>query len=440
MTTLNLKINKLKKDSKNQFELSVEAPAELSGKHYMLALRDISNKIDVPGFRKGKVPRNIVEKQVGVGYISQRAFESVFYYILAQAALQEKLDIVDVVEISSFELLPEKPLTFSVLVEIRPEVKLGKYKDLKVKAKNISYDKELFVKKTLDRIANNFVTYNKSSDSKVKEGDLVTIDFEGKFEDGTEVPGGKAENFKAVLDRDKFLPEFVDKLKGSKEGDCKEILITFPENYSTGFSDKKATFNVKVSLIEEKVLPAIDDGLAKQVDMENLVMLKDKVLENMIEIQESASKREFENNLVEEIVKSSKFELSDSMIEKETNFLLKDVKAQCEKNNVKWDEFKNDQKNNELFEKTREAAIKRISIDLVLNAIIKKEELSVSSEDLGKELTSRINQMGEKYKYLENDSSFRNTVEMVLLRNKAVDFLLQNNQALWEESKTDIPE
>ena len=304
MTTLNLKVNKLKKDNKNQLELSIEAPAEISGKHYMLALKDVSNKIDVPGFRKGKVPRNIIEKQVGVGYISQRAFEGVFYYILAQAALQEKIDIVDVVEISSFELLPEKPLIFSVLVEIRPEVKLAKYKDLKVKAKKILYDKELFIEKTLERISNNFVTYNKAPNLKVKEGDLVTIDFEGKFEDGTEVPGGKAENFQAILDKDKFLPEFVDKLKGSKEGEDKEISVTFPENYSTGFSGKKATFNVKIGLIEEKILPAIDDNLAKQVGMENLTMLKDKILENMIEIQESSSKRDFENNLVDEIVKS----------------------------------------------------------------------------------------------------------------------------------------
>ncbi len=438
MSETKLKVNLSKKEAKNHLEVFVEASTEISNKHYMLTLRDISNKIDIPGFRKGKVPREIVEKQVGVGYVSQHAFEGIFYQLLGQAAVQEKLDIVDIVEISSFELLPDKPLTFKVIVELKPEIKLGKYKNLKVKAKKIQYDKKLFIEKTLEKLANNFVSYKKSFDAKLKEGDLVTLDFEGKFEDGTDVPGGKAENYQSILDKQKFLPDFVDKLIGAKVGDTKKVVISFPENYAEGFSGKNATFTVKVNAIEEKQLPVINDEFAKQLSVESLDVLNEKIVSNMIELQESASNRELENNIVQEIVDASKFDLSESMIEKEIIFLLKDVKTQSEKAGVNWVDFIADPKNKALLDKAREAAIKRISIDLVLNAIVKKEGIVVTPEELGSELKARIDQLGEKYNYLENDASFRNTVEMVLLRNKAVDFLLKNNEAVWEATPTTV--
>lgn len=438
MSETKLKVNTAKKETKNHMEVVVEAPSELSNKHYMLTLRDISTKIDIPGFRKGKVPKEIVEKQVGVGYVSQQAFEGVFYQLLGQAAIQEKLDIVDIVEISSFELSPDKPLTFKVIVELKPEIKLGKYKNLKVKAKKIQYDKKLFIEKTLEKLASNFISYKKSSDAKLKEGDLVTLDFEGKFEDGVEVPGGKAENYQSILDKQKFLPDFVDKLVGAKAGDTRDVVISFPENYAEGFSGKKATFHVKVNAVEEKQLPDINDDFAKQIGVESLEALTEKIVANMIELQETASGRELENNIVQEIVDASKFDLSESMIDKEVSFLLKDVKAQSEKVGLNWVDFKADPKNKELLDKAKEAAIKRISIDLVLNAIVKKEEIIVTPEELANELKSRIEQLGEKYKYLENDASFRNTVEMVLLRNKAVDFLLKNNEAAWEATPTTV--
>ncbi|MBI3589915.1 MAG: trigger factor [Candidatus Melainabacteria bacterium] len=435
---MNLKIEKSKKPEQNKIELSVEAPLEIAEKTYHTVIRNISENIDIPGFRKGKAPREMVEKQVGVPYISQKAFESVFYEILHNVSTQEKLDIVDVIEISSFELLPGKPLTFKVIVELKPEVKLGKYVDLKVKAKKIIYDKELFIQKTLEKIANNFITFKKITDGNVKEGDLVTLDFEGKFEDGTEVPGGKAENFQALLDRDKFLPDFVDKLKGVKVGDTKEITITFPENYLTGFPSKKANFKVKINSIEEKILPEINDEFAKKVGIDNLKLLKEKIVEQMQQLQEIGSQREFENKVVDQIVKDSKYEIPETMIEKEINYLLQDVKMQCEKSGINWSDFKSDPKNKELFDKATQAAKNRISIDLILNAIVKKENIIATGEEVSNEMQNRIGQLGEKYKHLQNDKAFINSIHLVALRNKAIDFLIKNNKPVWEEELTSV--
>lgn len=441
MTEINqkkLKVSKNSKSSLNELELYVEAPLEFSEKAYGLALRDITNNIDIPGFRKGKAPREIVEQKATKGYISQKAFEAVFYDLLADVAIQEKLDIVDVIEISSFELLPEKPLTFKVLVELKPEIKLGKYKNLEVKARKIVYDKEIFIQKTLEKIANKLVTFNKITDRSVKEGDQITVDFEGKFDDGTEVPGGKAEGFVATLDKEKFLPEFVDKLKGTKIGETREVIITFPENYAQGFSGKKAKFKLNVLNIEEKVIPEINDDLAKKVGLENLKSLKDKIVEQMMEIQNLNSQTDFENKIVDHVIQNSKIEISPRMINKEVDYLLNDVRMQCEKNQIGWDTFRADEKNKELFEKANEAAIKRISIDLALSAIIKNEKLFVSTDEVDNEVRNRIVQLGDKYKNLENDKRFRNSVEMVILRNKAVDFLVKNNKVAWDEEVTKI--
>ena len=238
MKQLELKVSKAAKESNREVELSVEASSLVSDKAYSVALRDIGNNIDFPGFRKGKVPKEIVEKKFGVGFIGQKAFETVFSEVLLNVAEQEKLDIIEVLQVSSYELVPGKPLTFKVLVELKPEVKLGKYKNLKINAKKTIYDKEAFMKKTFDKLITNFITFQSVSDRALKQGDLVNLDFEGKFEDGSDIPGGKAENFQVLLEKDKFLPEFVDKLQGAKTGEEREISITFPDNYAKDFSGK----------------------------------------------------------------------------------------------------------------------------------------------------------------------------------------------------------
>ena len=438
MNQLNLKVTKNPKEKNNELELLVEAPKEISEKAYAIALRNAATSVDIPGFRKGKAPKEVVEKSVSVGYISQKAFESIFYEILIDTAKQEKLDIVDVLEISSYELLPGKPLTFKVLVELKPEVKIGKYKNLKIKIKKIVYDKEIFVKKTLEKIANNLITFREITGRNVKEGDQVILNFDGKFEDGTNVPGGKAENFKAALEKDKFLPDFVDKLVGSQIGETKEIKITFPENYAQGFSGKKATFQVTVISIEEKVIPEINDDLAKKVGLESLVVLNKKIEAQMLELQDKLSQTELENKIVEQIIQNSKFDISERMIEKEVEFLLKDVMMQCQKEGIDWVDFKADEKNKDIFDKAKEAALKRISIDLILSNVVKNENILAAEEEISNEVKNRITQLGEKYKNLEDDKRFRNTVELVILRNKAVDFLLKNNSPIWEEEVTKI--
>ena len=439
MNKLNLKVVKTRKESANEIELYVETVPEISDKAYALAFRNISNNLDIPGFRKGKAPKDIVEKNVGVGYISQKAFESVFHELLINAAIQEDLQIVDVVQISSYELMPGKPITFKAVVELKPDVKLGKYKGLKVKTKKYEYDKEFFVAKTLEKIINNLISFKKVTDRDlVKEGDLIDVDFEGKFEDDSLVPGGKAENFQVVLEKDKFLPEFVDKLNGVKVGEISNITITFPENYNKDFSGKKAVFKVKVNSIEEKIVPEINDELAKKLGLENLEELKLKIINQMIELQEQNNQREYENSLVDEIIKDSKCDISDRMIERESVFLLQDVKKQCETSNISWDEFKTDEKNKQIFEKANEAAKKRILIDLVLSSIVKEENITATKEEIELELKNRISKLGEKYKNLENDPKFLNTIELIILRNNAVDFLIKNNIPDWDKEVTKV--
>ena len=428
-----LKIKKTSHDNKTKILLAVEAPVEVSDKSYRLALKDVSENVDIPGFRKGKAPKEVIEKNFGVEHISQKAFERIFFEILGKAAMQEKLDILDVVEIKSYELLPGKPFIFDVVVELKPDVKLGKYKGLKVQAKKVTYEKDEFVAETIDRLAGNFVSFKKSDDGVLEEGDIVYLDFEGEFDDGTEVPGGKASNFQTVLAKDKLLPGFVDSLVGAHVGDLKEVKIEFPDYVTNEFSGKNATFNVKVVGLEKKIMPEINDDFAKKLGIDTCEKLIETVVEQMIELQNVSSQREFENKIVEHIIKDSSFELPDSLIGKEVDYLLQDVRIQCENAGKKWDDFKGDEKNKDLLAKATDAAKNRISVDLVLNAIVKTENITASDDEIDTEMKLRISQMGEKGKSLETNKSFRNTIQMVILRNKAVDFLIKQNEPLWEE-------
>lgn len=433
MGNTSVKVTKTKLGKINELELAIEASKEISSKAYSIACRNIANETDIPGFRRGKAPKDIIEKTFGKAFISQKAFENVFYDVLQDVAKQENLDIVDIVEIKSFELDPDKPLTFKTIVELRPEVKVAKYQGIKVKAKKMVYEKSAFVNKTLEKIANNLITLRAVNGRSVKEGDIVTLDFEGKFEDGTEVPGGKAENFQTILEKDKFLPDFVDKLVGSKVGESKEIIVTFPENSDKGFAGKKGIFKVNLKSIQEKVIPEINDELARKIGLKDLNTLKQKIEAEMVQLQEQNNKNEFENKLVEEIIKNSKFEISERMIEKETDFLLSDLRENILRSGQNWDIFKADEKNKGLIQKAKDAAWKRIAIDLVLSTIIKKENISVVEEELNKEVALRLAQADEKYKHLDKDLKFRGTVRLSMLRNKALDFLVQHNEVVWED-------
>jgi len=430
MTKLELKVKTNKLDKVNEVTLDVEAPTEIAEKAYAIACRDISNNVDIPGFRKGKAPRDIIEKNYGKAYISQKAFENVFYDMLFKAASQEKIEIVDVVEISSFNLLPSQPLTFKAVVELKPDVKLGKYKGLKVAGKKMEYDQDDFIKQTLEKISNNLITF-KVVEREITEGDLITIDFEGKFEDGSEVPGGQAEKFQAVLEKGRFIPEFIDKLQGVKAGESKDIEVKFPENYDKGFAGKLGKFHIKVHTVEEKVLPEINDELAKKVGVESLALLKEKIVKQMTEMQEINNKNEFENKLVEEIIKNSTFDVSERMLQREVEHLLHDVKHECEHSGLNWDEFKKDEKNKDIFDRANETAKKRISIDLVLSAVIRTENIIAKPEEIEQEIKMRIAQNPEGLKHVEQDVRFKSAVHLSIVRNKALDFLVHNNEPVW---------
>lgn len=438
MNDKNLKVVISQREIKSQVSLFVEAPQSVSNKAYFTSLNELTQVLELPGFRKGKVPKEVVEKHYGVGYVSQKAFEKAFYELLNQASIQEKLDVIDVLEITSYELNPQKPLTFNVVVQLKPEIKLGKYKNLKVNAKKILYNKGEFIEMTLKKLVDNFVTFKKTNDGVVSEGDLVSIDFIGTFEDGSEVPGGKAENYQALLDKDKFLPDFVEKLKGTKIKETKEIILKFPENSKEGFAGKTATFKVTINEIEKKIVPEVNEEFATKLGMENLQKLNERITEQMLEIQNNSSQREFENKIVDRIISDSKFEITDNLIEKEIDFILQDIRHECEKSKISWNVFKKDEKNKELMEKAKESAKRRIGIDLVLNSIAQKENISVTKEELESDVSAKVAKMGEKYKYLEKDNYFIKSVEAVLLRNKTLDFLIKHNEPVWEEEVTKL--
>ena len=436
-----LKVKKESSEGVNVIELSVEAPSSYSDKAYAIALKNVSENLSVPGFRKGKIPRDIVERSVGIPYVQQKAFEVIFGEVLFDVANQEDMDIVDVVDVLSYELNPSKPFAFKVKVELKPEIKIEKYKGLKIKTTKYIYDEKNYLSKKLDELAHGLATFKKNTDQPVKHGDLVVVDYEGKFEDGSDVPSSKGVDHYFSLDEKNSSKEFIDQLVGAKLNEVKKVEIVFKENAGDVLAGKKAIFTVTVKDIEEKVLPEINDNLAQTLGFKDLEHLRTKIVDQLKSLQEINNRRELENNLVDKLLESIKINISEKMLDKEVDFLLNDIKARWVNGGSKWDDFKNDEKNKELIASGKKAAEKRITVDILLSTIIKLEEITATQNEIDIEVRSQLSKMPKAPKNIEQNKNFLHSVKQIVLRNKAVEFLIKNNEIISDEkTAAEIPE
>ena len=378
----------VEKLEKNMAKLTIEVPAEELDKAIEQAYQKNKGKMSIPGFRKGKVPRQMIEKMYG---------KEVFYEdaanILIPSAYEAAYDecteeivsspVIDVVQIEA-----GKPFIFTAEVALKPEVKLGKYKGVevdKIEVEVTAEEVEAAVEKEREANARTVVV----EDRAVKDGDNTVIDFEG-FVDGEAFEGGKGENYPLTIGSGAFIPGFEEQVVGAEIGKEIDVNVTFPEEYHADeLAGTPAVFKVTVKEIKEKQLPELDDEFASEVsEFDTLAEYKEDVQKKLAEKKEADAKNAKEDAVIDAIVADAEMEIPDAMIETQQRQMVNDFAQRMQMQGLSMDQYFQftGLTAERMLEQVKPQAEKRIKSRLVLEAIVAAENLEASEEDYEKEL------------------------------------------------------
>ena len=374
------------KSVEKQEKSAVQLVIEIGGEEFEAAVQKAylkqRNKINVPGFRKGKAPRKIIEGMFGSGVFYEDAINELYPKAYADAVEQEKLDVVSWPNVEVLEA-GKDGLTFKATVTVRPEVKLGEYKGLtaekeEVKITDEDIDNEL--KPYINR-ASRMVTVEREA----QNGDTVVIDFEG-FKDGVPFDGGKAEGHSLELGSGAFIPGFEDQLVGTKAGDEKDVNVTFPEEYhAEDLAGAPVVFKVKVHEVKEKQLPTVDDEFAKDVsEFDTLEAFKKDLADKLTERREAQAKRAFEAAIMEQVMDNMEVEIPDAMVAYETDQMVEDMARRIQAQGIPFEQYMamTGMTIDIVRSQAAAAAMERVRRDLALGAVVAAENIEISDEDL----------------------------------------------------------
>ncbi len=413
---------------KNMAKLTIEVPAaEVESAMQAVYLRRKS-RIDVPGFRKGKAPRHMVEKLYGRGIFLEDAVNDVMPSAYEKAAKESGLEIVSRPEIGFEQVEPGKDLIFTAEVAVKPEVTLGEYKGLSVPKTEVNVTEE-DVMADIKREQEKNAVLN-SVERPVQNGDQTTIDFEG-FMDGVAFEGGKGEDYPLTIGSNAFIPGFEEQLVGAEIGKEVEVNVTFPENYhSEDLAGKPAVFKVTVKDIKEKELPELDDEFASEVsEFETLAEYKEDVKKKLEERKTANAKSIKENAAVDAAIANASMEIPDAMLETQAQNLVDEFAAGMRRQGLSMEQYLQYSGNTEdsMIEQMKPRALKQIKTRLVLEAVAKAENIQISEEDTEAELKK----MAENYKMeldeikkLMDESQIKAMQEDLAVQ-KAIDLLAE---------------
>nr|WP_317428225.1 trigger factor [uncultured Blautia sp.] len=381
---------------KNMAKLTIEVAAEEFEKAVQAAYMKNKNKITIPGFRKGKAPRVMIEKMYGTGIFFEDAANALIQREYPKAADESGLDIVSYPEIDVVQVEKGKSFIFTAEVAVKPEVTLGEYKGLEVEVAPVEVTEEEVAAELKREQENNSRTID-VDDRAVAEGDMVTLDFEG-FVDGEAFEGGKGTDYPLTIGSNSFIPGFEDQLVGAELNKEVEVNVTFPENYhANDLAGKPAVFKCTVKAIKVKELPELDDEFAKDVsEFDTLDEYKADIEKNLRERKEGVAKREREDKAVDAVIANAQMDIPEAMIQNQIQQLMNDFVQRMQAQGLSIDQYYQftglDQA--KIQEQMRPQALKRIQSRLVLEKVAEVENIQISDEKFEEELKT----MADMYK------------------------------------------
>ena len=424
---MNCKLEKTENANEVKFEITVEAAKfeDAMKKVYFKSAK----YFNIPGFRKGKAPMQIVEKYYGPEIFYEDAFNEVAQEALEEAVEENKLDVVSRPEVDVKQMEKGKDLIFTVVMQTKPEAEVSKYKGIEIKKVEYNVTDE-DIEHELHHMQEHNSRLISVEDRAVESGDTTTIDFEGSV-DGVPFEGGKAENYDLEIGSNTFIPGFEDQIIGMKIDEEKDVKVKFPEEYfSKELAGKDAVFKVKLHEIKKKELPELDDEFAKDVsEFDTLRELKADIKAKKEKQNEEKAKYETQDAVIKALCEKTKVEIPSGMVEMEVENMLKDFEQRLAYQGLNLEQyFKMMGKTEEEVKKEYEPqAIEGIKSRLALEAVIKAEKIEATD----KEVEDKMKEMAKNYGK-ENDEEFlknenvKNYIKQGLESEKAIDFLVKN--------------
>ena len=369
-------------------KLTIEVSSEEFEKAIAKAYKKNKNKISMPGFRKGKAPRTMIEKMYGKGVFYEDAANSIIPDAYADAAKESELEIVAQPEIDVTQIESGKPFIFTATVALKPEVTLGEYKGIEVEKKEVEVTDEE-VDTEINRVRESNARMIDIDDRAAQDGDTVVIDFDG-YVDGKQFEGGKAEDYSLVLGSHSFIDNFEEQLEGKNIGEDVTVNVTFPENYQAEeLQGKPAEFKVKIKEIKVKELPELDDDFAQDVsNFDTIAEYKEDLKKKLAENKEEALKREREETVIGKIIENAQMDIPEQMVEAQTRQMTQEFAQRLSSQGLSIDQYMQftgltPQK---MIEELKPQALKRIQSRLVLEAVVAAENIETSEDELNKEI------------------------------------------------------
>lgn len=425
-------------------KLTVELPAETVEDAVKKAYQKQRSKISIPGFRKGKVPQNIVEKMYGAAVFYEDAAD-----IMISDSYREAMDtcgeeIVSRPDMDIVQIEKGKPFIYTATAAKRPEIKLGKYKGVSVtKVDTAVMDQEVeeAIEEERKRNARTLTDENRV----IEKGDTAVIDFEG-FQDGVPFEGGKGENHPLEIGSDSFIPGFEDQLIGKKTGDEVDVNVTFPEEYhAEELAGKEALFKVKINEVRVKELPEADDEFAQDVsEFDTFAEYKEDVRKKLEKSKEDNARREKEDEAIGKIIDDSEIEIPEPMLETQIDSMINEFAQRMQMQGLSVNQYMQytGMTVDNLREQMRSDAETRIRSSLVLERIVKDENIEVSDADVD----AKIKEMAEQYKMEVEElekmmpDSERDSLKREIGIERAIDVILENAVETAAEKKDEAAE
>jgi trigger factor len=411
--------------------LNFEIPQTEVSKAMEKAYRKLANQVNIPGFRKGKAPRKVVEMRIGKEALLDEAFEILAPEVYSKALQEQEITPVGRPEIEVVTLAEDQPLVFKATVIKMPEVTLGQYKDLAVE-KTVSEITDADVDAELEKTRSRNAKMIVAEGAELKQSDLAIIDFKG-FIDGIPFEGGEGKSYPLEIGSGSFIPGFEDQLIGAKAGEEREVTVSFPEDYFVAeLAGKEAKFTVTIHDVKRKEVPELDDEFAKETsDFETLAELKADIKNKLEQAATAKAEREFHAAVLKTAVDNAQVDIPEIMVENQISNMIQDFDINLQQRGMKLEKYLEYTKMDiaALRDNYRESALYNVKTDLVLEAIVKAEKFAATPEEMQQEVAFMAanyqTTVEEIMKVIRENNRFQD-LQASVLRKKAVAFVVDN--------------
>ncbi len=429
-------------ENKNEVKLEITVDAKVFDEGIVKVYNKNAKYFNIPGFRKGKAPMNIVERYYGASIFYEDAFQDVASIAYDEAIKSEKIEVASRPEIDVIQMEKGKDLIFTAVVATKPEVKLGKYKGISLEKTEVKVtDKD--VEEELNHMAEHNSRMVTVTDRAAKDGDVAVIDYTGTV-DGVEFEGGKAENYELTLGSNTFIPGFETQVVGMKTEETKDVNVKFPEEYfSKDLAGKDAIFKVVLHEIKQKELPKIDDEFVKDVsEFDTISELKADIKAKKEKQNEERSKAELEEKAVRAVAESSEVEIPNGMVELELDNMQEDMNRRLSYQGISFEQYLQmlGKTVADFRKESVEPAKDSIKMRLVLEAVYTDAKIEVSDEEVEAKLKELAQSYGRKEEELKNNEDLINSIKVNIKSEKGIALIVDNAKIKVVEPKEEKEE